>query len=851
MTKLFLVTIFSFCLLPFTGWGQASPRPLREVLSYLQAHHHITFSFADDIVDPLVVTVDYERVSLETFLALANRETGLVFDKVDEDIILVKKIAYNVCVRLVDQGSGGDLSGVQILLNEQPANITTDKKGYARFSKSLTFQDTVSFRFIGYEQTNVAAGSLLEAECTDVPLRFSATTLDEVVVNYLSKGINLTRDDHSIMINTNDMALLPGETDGDVFLAVKNLPGISAPNGKAGNLHIRGSTTDQTLVLYDNIPIYHKGHYFGAISPYNPWIVEKVRVYRSGFGPALGGRVGGALELESRRTIPDSATYKAGLNSYFGAAIVTIPVSEKVAFNGTTRLAYPGSWRSPKLEAINDMVFQPSIASLAENNPVQSVLEDDFRFRDSNANLTVNTENGQVFISLLDVDNQQEVSIKNLNNNSLQFTNYRLQNRGANLQWLAYWSSVFNTNVSLMRSMYKYNSTIFIDPEDRPPFLQDTFENEINDWSFKVENNVEFGTAGGKTLQFGYELNRHEVMSKREGRLRGQAIEAIISDRSAFLHAFFVNHSAQLLEKMTLNAGIRSNYYSRTKDYRLEPRVSLNYQLTPNWSLKSSAGMYSQYITQAVFFDFEDTRAENLSWGLADSRRPVVKSSQWMLGGLWDKNGWMIDLELHQKQVEDLFTDTPDPGPGNVDPFISGGLSVYGADLLIRKNWGLLDAWISYSYLYTEMDFVELNQQTFKTYYDQPHVFNITGTLPWRRWKFSAGWHFSSGVPDYSQSTFFPEPGISQGPPANPNEPVPSESYNGRFPSRHQLDMAVVYDFSPRKRRWKGSLGLSLLNVYDENNLVEEGEVTFGPVTSFEGRYAIGFAPNVMINFQW
>ena len=71
------------------------------------------------------------------------------------------------------------------------------------------------------------------------------------------------------------LGLLAGETDGDIFNVLNNIPGIHSPSGKSGNLNFRGSTYDQNLIQIDDIPIYHSGHFLGAISPYNSSVISK------------------------------------------------------------------------------------------------------------------------------------------------------------------------------------------------------------------------------------------------------------------------------------------------------------------------------------------------------------------------------------------------------------------------------------------------------------------------------------------------------------------------------------------------------------------------------------------------
>ncbi|MEM6523279.1 MAG: TonB-dependent receptor plug domain-containing protein [Bacteroidota bacterium] len=811
-------------------------------LNRIEAEYKISFSYADDIItglkcEPLTL------VDLRTDLARLSELSGFRFSLPKEGIVTIKAVSRDYCLNIFDNESKEGLPGVQLIINNKPTNTISDGSGELLFSTKTSLLTSISLRFIGYNKKSIRLSNLNTTDCNTTLLEISTKTLDEVVVNYLSSGISASMDEHSLQIDSKSLALLPGETDGDVFLALKSLPGISSPNGKAGNLHVRGSTTDQTLVLFDDIPIYHKGHYFGAISPYNPWAIENINVYRSGFGAEIGGRVGGAITMKSSQKIPERATYKLGLNTYYGSAFVKIPVSPRIAVQGAIRSTYTPSWNSPKLEAINTMVFEPSITSLAENDPNLEVRQDDFSFRDINLSGTIDLDNHQLFVSVLDISNDQDVEIEE-QNGTLQDRIYDLVNRGINLKWQASWNPSLHSKFSFTRSSYNYQSSVVIN-QNNTLEEQNYFENNIDDTILKLVLEKNDISAVMSKLNFGFELNQFETLDVN----RGDDNDPVLINEDGAVNSLFVKSKFTFSERLSTNIGIRTNLYSVTDDLVFEPRIFLNYFIDDNLMLKSNFGFYSQYINQQIYFDFDDIRAENLIWRLANNERLVVQSRQTMAGFIWEKQGVLIDFEGYTKKVSDLTTNNPRRSMRDPSAFVSGDLRIYGIDFLLKKNWGALDTWISYTFTSTDMDFKQLNTLSFITYYDQPHTFNITGTLPWKNWDFSLGWSYSSGIPNYFRTDFFPDPGPLE-PEQGPPEPIPSESNEGRFPEQHQLDLAAVYEINSSKG-WSASIGLSLLNIYDRENLIELTSFMRGQNSSIEERYGIGFAPNVMVTVSW
>ncbi|UII33452.1 TonB-dependent receptor plug domain-containing protein [Fulvivirga ulvae] len=848
MAKKYVLLFFLFSV-ALKAICQHSSVSLKTAIGQLEKKHSVTFSYADDLAERLQVSFEADA-SLKEQLADISNQTGLAFSEAGKGAYLITLASHHFCAQIVNSGTAMPMEGAQIILNNNLTNIISDENGYAKFDGKLTFQDTVSIQYFGFDTKKITAGSLLGDKCPRVELTFGETTLREIVItSYITSGIDFSNEDHSFIINTNDLSLLPGETDGDILLAIKTLPGISSPNGKAGNLHTRGSTTDQTLVLFDNIPIYHKGHYFGTISPYNPIAVDQVEVYRSGYGPDLGGRVGGAIKLESRKSVPDSARFGVGINTYYGSAFFEVPVSKKLGVSGSVRSTYNGEWQSPKLEALNELALQNSIMNRAEENIDMEVLNSSFTFYDLNFSSNYKLKEGNISMSFLAIDNLQEGSVLNKTRNSVQGLDNSLKNNGVNTDWSQYWSPKFNTTVSATYSDYEVRLLITQNPANNPAYIPNLFEQRIKDFYVNAEGNILLNQERNSNLNLGYQVNRHAIDGFVYSNRPNRPEVSIDTHNEAYLHSFFINHQTTLFRKLTVNSGIRNNYYTPLEYFRVEPRLFLNWKLKNNFSVKSSYGLYSQYITQYVYFDFEDSKIENLTWELASNERPVIKSTQWMLGSIWRPGNFVLDFEFYHKNIFDLSTLKSDKRPTDPDRSAIGDLEVYGVDVLLKKKWNKLDTWISYSYAYTDMYFQDLNLLSFETYYDQPHTLNINATLPYKNWSFSIGWQYQSGVPFYTNNTFFPVPG--EGGNQQPDQPVTAQKNEGRFPVQHQLDLAVVYKFPKRVKSWNGSIGLSLLNAYDRENFVAENYLTFGPNTSLEQQYAIGFAPNIMLNIRW
>ena len=89
--------------------------------------------------------------------------------------------------------------------------------------------------------------------------------------------------------------LFAGEKD--IFKFLQLLPGVK--DGMSGLL-VRGGSNDQTLILYDDVPIYNQAHAYGILSIFSGETVQSAEVSKGFISPAYGSRLSALTQIRTR-----------------------------------------------------------------------------------------------------------------------------------------------------------------------------------------------------------------------------------------------------------------------------------------------------------------------------------------------------------------------------------------------------------------------------------------------------------------------------------------------------------------------------------------------------------------------
>jgi outer membrane receptor for ferrienterochelin and colicin len=317
------------------------------------------------------------------------------------------------------------------------------------------------------------------------------------------------------------------------------------------------------------------------------------------------------------------------------------------------------------------------------------------------------------------------------------------------------------------------------------------------------------------------------------------------------IQALYVDYKFRIKDKWLVNLGLRTNYFSVLDKFFVEPRLQFEAKLSPFFKFKASGESLHQAVSQVVEFSTKSFGLENQIWVISDdSTIPVLKSIQLTSGLVFNKNGWNIDLEGYYKNVKGLTSITL--GFENVDDFFSRGKSnVLGLELLVKKKIQNYRTWLSYSFVNNDFTFNNFNNgDSFPGNSDITHQLTWSHTYEWKSFDVSLGWNLRTGIP-YTKAI-----GIMD----TPNGSVIEfERTNGdRLPNYHRLDISTTYKFNISKNdQWKGKLGFSLLNIYNQKNILSrtyekrQSNTDASEVLREINKISLGITPNLVLRLEF
>jgi hypothetical protein len=835
----------------FTAQAQQTQQiPMGELVDHFAAKENISIAYDPQILQFSSVNVDTASLTLDAFERLLSEKYPFALEQISEGIWILKPRIFPFELHL--QGFEEESNDAFARLSVNRKIITSEwSEEVLHFEYQPKLGDTLLLNVIGYEDTYLLVEDLLSMSKKTVsliPLQMELAGI--TIMDFITKGININPSNQKITIQTNQLPLLPGETDGDLFASLSSIPGISTPDNRAGNLFIRGSSTDQTYVLYDNIPIYHRGHYFGTISPYNARVVDEVEVNRGGFHPRLGGRVGGAVNIQSSDATDAEKNIGLGANTLYSMAFAKIPNQDSVlGLTFGARKSYPIGIKSPKLNSISEAVFDASAAEDANGDVTETL---DVTFQDYQLSLDIQPSSKTTFkLTGIYTNSFTTYELAQGNIESSEFDNYGM-NVSMHHRLNERWESQLDITLSDYHLDFATQLVGGTNVRRRDP----TSVNDLRDIKWKWETGYE--ANNGNQLQFGVEYLNQKVAIEylnygQTVNNQPPPINEYRSEETANTIAIFANHEWLNHSRWYIQFGSRLDYYVPLSQWQFSPRVFTSYDLFNPLTLKASVGRYYQVLSQIQDIEFSSGGFTNQVWMLAGSQSGhVIQSDQWMAGAIFSSGKWLIDFELYEKYNYDV-TYASTIRINDRTAFFEADQVYKGFDLTIKKGWWSdITSWIGYSYLDGSITIKSPGYGTYEDKYVQPHVLFTGLSYARDRFKFSAGWKWASGLSTNTFEMARLSKIFEQNPTLNPAED-PTRGLADRYDPIHMLDASFSYVLPKAdKRPFKSTVGFSVINTYNADNLTDqvfrlEGSSQQG----LNNRYAIGFAPNLMLTIEW
>lgn len=657
--------------------------------------------------------------------------------------------------------------------------------------------------------------------------------LDDVLVEaFLAKGI--TKTSQKVVLYPKKVETLPGVTDADILLTLQQLPGVKSPNETASGLHIRGSTPDQNLILWDGIRLYHPGHLFGMISAINPNVDQTVNYYNKATNPKFGERISSVIDIRTSDKILDKTRINAGINALNADLYLQLPlIKNKLGLQLSGRKSFTEWLQSPTFDQLAKKVFQ-------NTNFKGFDKQNTFGFQDYSAKLNYKrSDKTEISFTALWIDNNLDFKNKN-QDSSINNQNMAISNFGFSLNWSQKYSQRFQQKFLAFYSAYDF------DFEKRHEYSASQFEaykklNRVIDSG--IELNFTYAVNDKLHWDFGYQVFGNDVSHLFNS--YNQNLGVILGLK----HHYNVTHVGYSFlkydyQKWNFQSGIRHNYFGHLKENSFEPRVLAQRHLTDNLIWQASYERKSQ-ISSQIREDFaNDLSLENYVWVLsAKDSYPIQRANQFTTGFIYKKNSWLLDVDGYYKTISGITSFTFD-FQNQYDLNIHQGKGfTKGVDVLVQKSAPTWMAWATYTFQDSQHQFDEINQDNyFQVNSNTKHSLTVSFYKKINNYNFAMGWFWHTGKP-YSSI----------------NGDGEIIAYNSEIlPDYHRLDFSGFYQFKD-SQDWLYKIGFSVYNLYNRHEIIsKELERKFTDLGDFvtpryavQDYYSLGITPNVFFRVSF
>tara|TARA_R110000868_G_scaffold143879_1_gene362561 strand:- start:20540 stop:23101 length:2562 start_codon:yes stop_codon:yes gene_type:complete len=812
----FLLGLFVF-LVSYAARAQESSTQKANLISYieeLEREFNIKFSYADDDLQLLQITVPSTN-SLPEIIEELRKQTTLGITQLDDRYFAISKPNFiNICANVVDNFENTTIINATVEILGSNISQITDMEGRF-FIEDVPRNANIAIKHLGFKTKYLSAEELAgDNPCKTILMSPNYQQLEEVVVyQFLTTGIT-KESDASIELNTDKFGILPGLIEPDVLQTIQALPGIKSVDETVSDINVRGGTNDQNLVLWDGIKMYHSGHFFGLISAFNPYLIEKVNIIKNGTSVQYGDGVSSVINISTRNTITDAFVGGAGFNLLSGDVYGHLPLSKKVSAQFSGRRSTTDFINTPTYNRFFDKVFQDSEVKDNGNtsNDASILRDEDFYFYDFTGKLLYDiNDNQKVRISFINTNNHLSYTEKTEDRTATSLLDQANLSFGGSLESM--WNSKWSTHLNLYYTSYN------LDSQNIPSETQQLFQsNQVLEKAVKL--NTKYKLGNGLQWLNGYQLNEVGITNYTEVSQPPYKsnVKGVIMTHSLFSELDYESKNKKLIAR----GGLRVNYIKNLKTFKtfeaiiLEPRLNINYALTDGIKTELLGEYKSQTTNQIIDLEQNFLGIEKRRWILSDDDiLPITKSKQISLGLNYDKNTLYVGIEGFYKKVNGISTATQ--GFQNQDQFNGeiGKYDVSGIEFLINKKTATYSTWFSYAYNTNNYTFENITPNRFPNNLDIRHTITFAGTYTYKNFRMGLGANYHTGKP-YTKPQEGNNAIILN---VFPNKINYEEPNSSRLPYYLRADASFVYNFK-LGTGIKSSVGASVLNILNKKNIL-------------------------------
>jgi TonB dependent receptor/TonB-dependent Receptor Plug Domain/CarboxypepD_reg-like domain len=742
-----------------------------------------------------------------------------------------KVVQINLVVK--DSSDNSPLKDVVIKIDFRRANFSSTENGiHTLYLPQGKY--SLSISHLGYRNFNQKLDVTNKDMTMNVSLINVAKELDEVVVSSAGGGSNTGRPLLGVTpLSIKAIKKIPammGETD--VLRGLQMLPGVTSVGEAANGVNIRGGTTDQNLILFEDTPIFNPTHMFGLFSVFPPDAVAGLDLYKGGIPARFGGRASSVLDIYMTNPNLEKFKMSGGISVIANKLTLEQPIiKEKLGIMISGRASY------------NDFLFQLGPLKL-EN------IKANFYDLATKIFYKINPNNTLSMAGYLSNDFFQTDLLGTIGNVNATSTQYQYSTSNASLKWFHAFNSKFNIQTTAVYTNYK--------PQTLLPELNS--DNKVS-----IQSGIEYQQVKSS---LNYNLNEHHRIEGGISVVRYNINPGILNpgtstsvnykstpQEKSIESGIYLEDEWTINKRMTLSLGLRYSHYvaqgpvtvrkyepnlpisdftvidstvyqsgaTATSYGGFEPRVALKYSINDLTSVKFGYNLMRQYL-QVV--SNTTTPLPTSRWATSNAYiKPQV--SELLSAGFFKNspsNIYEFSLEGYYRTTDNVIDFKPGADflfqPYIETQTLQGKGRAYGLELQVSKKKGALTGWLNYTYS-RALNQIKVGERFeeqinagawYATNYDRPHSFNSTISIAQGgHHEFGFTFVYNTGRPYTVPNGFVEYNAVKY--------PFYADRNNDRIKDYHRLDFSwTIRNPSMTKKRWEGSWTFAVYNIYGRSN---------------------------------
>ncbi len=395
-------------------------------------------------------------------------------------------------------------------------------------------------------------------------------------------------------------------------------------------------------------------------------------------------------------------------------------------------------------------------------------------------------------------------------------------NTGASVNWSHVWGGMTYSSFLLSSSIYNsYSFSEWAYPSPLPT-IELTDDNQIEDITIQLNNISKLNSS--HTLEFGFFYNRY--LTKFISKPKFSAIERSLVPERGILSSIYFQDKLNTDKPLNATIGFRVSNYDLTSDYYINPRASLTYAFTDWFTLKGSAGQYTQFLHR--FSNNFMIGGKKFVWIQSNEQLRPLTSQQFDIEFQHENDYWTTGVSVYQRKYNNLLDFSRLVSPmhpylalsegSDQDNLLMGSGNSKGLELFLHKKSGPLHGWLSYTFGKIEHLFPELNNgKPFLADHDRTHEFKAVAITSPGTWNITLSCIFSSGK-TYTPRGRKIEPGTGY---VLIHSIIPEDSSANRNTERldpiQRIDLSITKHLELFSSHWE--LGFSIFNLFNKKNI--------------------------------